>query len=222
MAGFYKHLDTLISSQTLNIPYEGNPLGLPDSLALAACGGAFTAACNTTNIAQFKTTVNQKGAPLYGTEFNWQQPFDFLDGWYQNFGTLVNYTYVQAHQTYFNPDGTIQAIADLTNLSRTSYNATLYYDDNVFQARVSAAFRSKYIPNGGINPGGLNDELVQKASLNIDFSSSYKFNDNLTFSLEALNLTDQHSTQYVDSVGQRDYYDHATGREFFVGVRYSY
>jgi TonB-dependent receptor len=222
VAGFYKHLDTLISSQTLNIPYKDNPLGLPDSLALSACGGTFTAACNTTNIAQFKTTINQKGAPLYGTEINWQQPFDFLDGWMQNLGFLANYTYVQAQQTYFNPDGTIQAIADLPNLSRDSYNATLYYDDTVFQARVSASARTKFIPTGGVNPGGLNDVIVQEGSINVDASTSYKYNDALTFSLEALNLTNQHSTQYVDSVGQRDYYDHATGRQFFVGVRYSY
>jgi TonB-dependent receptor len=222
VAGFYKHLDTLISTQTLNIPYAGNPFGLPDSLALAACGGAFTAACNTTNIAQFKSTINQKGAPLYGTEINWQQPFTFLDGWEQNFGVLGNVTYVQAQQTYFNPDGTIQAIADLPYLSRTSYNATLYYDDSVFQARISAAFRSKYLPStASVNPGGLNDLIVQKASLNIDFSTSYKIDDNITLSLEALNLSDQHSTQYVDSVGQRDYYDHATGRQFFLGVRYT-
>ena len=174
VAFFYKHLDDLIVTQTLNIPYEGNPFGLPDSLALAACGGTFTQACNTTNIAQFKSTINQKGSPLYGTEINWQQPFNFLPDFWSNFGYLGNVTFVQAQQTYYNPDGTVQAIADLTNLSRTSYNSTLYYDDSVFQARVSAAFRSKYIPNGGVNPGGLNDVTVARSTLNVDFSSSYK------------------------------------------------
>ncbi|HEX3756310.1 MAG TPA: TonB-dependent receptor [Rhizomicrobium sp.] len=219
---FYKHLDDLIVSQTVNIPYENNPFGLPDSLALAACGGAYTQACNTTNIAQFKSNVNQKGSPLYGTEINWQQPFSFLPDFWDNFGFLGNVTFVQARQTYYNPDGTVQAIADLTNLSRTSYNATLYYDDSVFQARISAAFRSKYIPNGGVNPGGINDVIINRETLNFDFSSSYKFDDNFTVTLEGLNLTNQHATQYVDSVGQRDYYDHQTGREINVGLRYNY
>jgi TonB-dependent receptor len=166
--------------------------------------------------------VNQKGSPLYGTEINWQQPFSFLPDFWDNFGFLGNVTFVQARQTYYNPDGTVQAIADLTNLSRTSYNATLYYDDSVFQARISAAFRSKYIPNGGVNPGGINDVIINRETLNFDFSSSYKFDDNFTVTLEGLNLTNQHATQYVDSVGQRDYYDHQTGREINVGLRYNY
>ncbi|HEY2008910.1 MAG TPA: TonB-dependent receptor [Rhizomicrobium sp.] len=222
IAFFYKHLDDLIVTQTVNVPYEGNPFGLPDSLALAACGGVYTQACNPTNIAQFKSTINQKGSPLYGTEINWEQPFTFLPDFWSNFGYLGNVTFVQAQQTYLNPDGTVQAIADLTNLSRTSFNSTLYYDDSVFQARISAAFRSKYIPNGGVNPGGLNDVTIARATLNVDFSSSYKINDEFTVSAEALNLTNQPSTQYVDSVGRRDYYNHYTGREFMAGVRFNY
>ena len=171
IAFFYKHLDDLIVSQTVNIPYANNPFGIPDSLALAACGGAYTAACNTSNIAQFKSNINQKGSPLYGTEINWQQQFNFLDGWASNFGALGNVTFVQARQTYLNPDGTVQAIADLTNLSlHQLQRARLYYDDSIFQARVSAAFRSRFIPNGGVNPGGINDVIIQKASLNIDAS----------------------------------------------------
>ncbi|HEX4271982.1 MAG TPA: TonB-dependent receptor [Rhizomicrobium sp.] len=222
VAFFYKHLDDLIVTQTVNVPYEGNPFGLPDSLALAACGGAYTQACNPTNIAQFKSTINQKGSPLYGTEINWQQPFNFLPDFWSNFGYLGNVTFVQAQQTYLNPDGTVQAIADLTNLSRTSFNSTLYYDDSVFQARISAAFRSKYIPNAGVNPGGLNDVTVARPTLNVDFSSSYKVNDEFTLTAEALNLTNQPSTQYVDSVGRRDYYNHYTGREIMAGVRFNY
>ncbi len=222
IAFFYKHLDDLIVTQTVNVPYEGNPFGLPDSLALAACGGAFTQACNPTNIAQFKSTINQKGSPLYGTEINWQQPFNFLPDFWSNFGYLGNVTFVQAQQTYLNPDGTVQAIADLNNLSRTSFNSTLYYDDSVFQARISAAFRSKYIPNAGVNPGGLNDVTVARPTLNVDFSSSYKIDDQFTLTGEALNLTNQPSTQYVDSVGRRDYYNHYTGREFMAGVRFNY
>src|SRR6201999_2201593 len=121
--------------------------------------------------------------------------FSFLPDWWGNFGYLANATFVQARQTYLNPDGTVQAIADLTNLSRTSFNSTLYYDDSVFQARISAAFRSKYIPNAGVNPGGLNDVIVARSTLNVDFSSSYKVNDSFTVTAEGLNLTNQPSTQ---------------------------
>ena len=222
VAFFYKHIDDLVTSLVQNIPYAGNPYGLPTSLAQAACGGAFTSACNDGLIWQFTTPANQKGSPLYGTEFNWQQPFDFLPHPFDSFGFLGNVTFVQARQTYLNADGSIQAIADLQNLSRTSYNATFYYDDGTFQGRVSGAFRSKYIPNGGINPGNLNDVLINGSTFNLDTSASYKWDDNFTLTFEGLNLTNQHQYQYADSIGQRVYFDHQTGREFFFGLRYSY
>src|SRR5262249_17765612 len=128
----------------------------------------------------------------------------------------------QAQQNYFNTDGSLFAKLDLQGLSRTSYNATFYYDDSIFQARVTAAFRSKYIPQGGTNPGNLNDVLINAATLNIDASASYKWDDNFTLTFDAINLTNQQQFQYADSIGQRLYFDHQTGRNFFVGLRYAY
>ena len=222
IAGFYKHIDDFVTSLNESIPYENNPFGLPDSLALAACGGVFTGSCNPTIPWLFTTPVNQKGSPLYGVEINWQQPLDFLPEPFNNMGILANVTYVQAQQTYFNANGTIQAIADLQNLSRRSANATIYYDDGTFQARISGSYRSKYIPNGGINPGNLNDISVNGATFNLDASSTYRFDENFSVLFQALNLTNQFQYQYVDSVGQRLLYNHQTGREFFLGLSYNY
>jgi len=219
-AFFYKHIDTLIQTITSQVPYANNPLGLPTSLVVAACGTSYGAACNENLIWNFSQPINSKGSPLYGTEINWQQPFDFLPDFWSNFGVLGNVTFVQAKQYYLNANGSVNTYADLNNLSRTSWNATLYYDDTVFQARIAGAFRSKYIV--GINPGSLNDQLINAPTFNLDFSSSYKWNDNLTFSLEAVNLTNQGQNQYTDSIGLRPYVLHYTGREFFAGVRYTY
>ena len=219
-AFFYKHIDTLIQTITSQVPFAGNALGLPVSLVVAACGTSYGAACNENLIWNFSQPINSKGSPLYGTEINWQQPFDFLPDFWSNFGVLGNVTFVQAKQYYLNANGTVNTYADLNNLSRTSFNATFYYDDSVFQARIAGAFRSKYIVS--INPGSLNDQLINAPTFNLDFSSSYKFNDNFTFSLEAVNLTNQGQNQYTDSIGQRPYVLHYTGREFFAGVRYTY
>jgi len=219
-AFFYKHIDTLIQTVTSQVPYAGNPLGLPTSLVQAACGTSYGTACNENLIWNFSQPINSKGSPLYGTEINWQQTFDFLPGFWSNFGVLNNVTFVQAKQYYLNSNGTVNTYADLNNLSRTSFNSTFYYDDSVFQARVAGSFRSKYIVS--INPGSLNDQLINAPTFNLDFSSSYKWNDSLTFSLEAVNLTNQGQNQYTDSIGQRPYVLHYTGREFFAGVRYTY
>ena len=226
VAFFYKHLDSLIQTVRQSIPFSQNTDGVPVNLVQPACGAAYVAppgtGCNENAIWLFSKPINSKGAPLYGTEISWQQPFDFLPDPFSNFGFTGNVTFVQATQTYYNTDGSVLTKADLTGLSRTSWAATLYYDDGRFEARSSASFRSHYIPQSGVNPGNLNDFIVNSSTLNIDASASYKINDNLTATFDAINLTNQQTFQYADSVGQRLYYNHYTGRNFFLGVRYSY
>jgi iron complex outermembrane receptor protein len=222
MAFFYKHIDTLIANQNTNTAFTGNPFSIPTSIALAACGGSFTSFCDPSQPANFSFKVNQKGSPLYGTEINWQQPFDFLPDFWADFGVLGNVTFVQARQNYLAANGTIQAVADLENMSRTSWNGTFYYDDSVFQARISAAFRSKYLDSSGVNPGNNNDLRLIAGSLNWDASASYKIDDNFTITAQGINLSNEPVISYLDSVGQR--LNHASwyGREFYLGLHYSY
>ena len=226
VAFFYKHLDTLIQTLRQNIPFNTNTDGVPNSLAIAGCGVAYVAppasGCNEAAIWSFTKPINSKGAPLYGTEISWQQPFDFLPDPFSNFGFDGNVTFVQAQQTYYNADGSVFAKTDLTGLSRTSYSTTLYYDDSVLEVRGTASFRSKYIPNGGINPGNLNDFEITTSTLNVDASAMYRIDDHFTVTFDGINVTNQPSTQLVDLVGQRLYYNHYTGTNYFAGLRYSY
>ncbi len=60
------------------------------------------------------------------------------------------------------------------------------------------------------------------STLNVDFSSSYNINENLSVSLEALNLTDEVDDQWVDSTGNRLSYYHHQGTTYFVGARFKY
>ena len=228
-AFFYKHLDNIEPGQNLFGPFATNPLGIPSSVLLSFCGGVFTATCNDTNTnTTYSTTVSQKGGPLYGLELDLQQPFDFLPHPFDNFGFLGNVTFVQARQNFILVPATatapaITTVNDLTGLSRTTWNATLYYDDTVFEARVSAAFRSKFLVSAGPTAGlSINDSQVQAASLNIDASMSYKLDDNFSIDLQGINLTEQGLYQYNDTIGQRPLVYYQSGAEFFAGVRYNY
>ena len=114
----------------------------------------------------------------------------------------------------------VVASTDLTGLSKNSFNATLYFDNKTFSARVAAAYRSDYLTTV---PGRNGNDVEGTAStLNVDFSSSYNINENLSVSLEALNLTDEVDDQWVDSVGNRLSYYHHQGRTYFVGARFKY
>ena len=157
---------------------------------------------------------------------SYQQPFTFLPGLWSSFGTILNYTAVESEITYLTVPAppaapVLTAVTDdLTGLSKNAFNATLYFDNKVFSARVSAAYRSDYLTTV---PGRNSNDVEGTAStMNIDFSSSYNINDNFTVSLEALNLTDEVQDQWVDSNGDRLSYYHHQGRQFFLGARFKY
>lgn len=234
IAGFWKHIDTFIQSQQTSGTAANNPFGLDMAAFVSACGGTgvdWSTVTNTYCIANnrasmlwtYSATVNAKGAPLYGTEINWQQPFTFLPAPFDYFGFNANFTYVQAQQTYYGSDGvTVIMKDDLTNLSRVSYNGTLYYDDQVFQARITGAFRSHYLINSNIASNNNNYGIYSKSTFNLDASMSYKYSDEIMLTLDALNLTNQGSNIYADKFAQRSYQFHKTGRVLFAGIKYTY
>lgn len=223
LAVFYKDVGTFVQTIRETGPFAANPLGLPDSLALTACGveaGDSTAAAECLADWQFNIPSNTPGGDLKGFEVGYQQPFSFLPGIWRDFGALINYTYVESKIRYLNSDGTVAAETDLTGLSQDAFNATLYYDNNVFSARVSAAYRDRYLTTV---PGRNGNDVEGTAStLTVDAAASWKLNDSLTLTLEALNLTDEFQDQWVDSVGDRLSYYHHTGRQYFVGARYRF
>ncbi|MEI9886243.1 MAG: TonB-dependent receptor [Rhizomicrobium sp.] len=223
-AFFYKKIGTYIQSFSATQagtvafapPFGGVPVTIDPAAFTAACGGAV--GCTPAATWTFSESINTPGGTLDGVEINWQQPFDFLPHPLDSFGFLGNVTYVDS--SIVNGTGTSAPRTILSGQSRLNYNATLYYDDSVFQGRVSAAYRSRYLTS---NPGRNGNDIEGTAgTFNLDASASYRWDENFTLTLEALNLTNQFQDQYVDSVGQRLSVSHQTGREFYVGLRYAY
>ncbi len=215
---FYKDIESFVQTIRETRPFTDNPLGLPDSVAVAACGAV--AGCSPSSDWQFNLPANTPGGDLKGFEISYQQPFSFLPGIWSNFGTVLNYTGVESEIDYLNATGAVTATADLTGLSKRAYNATLYFDNKVFSARLAAAFRSDYLTTVPGRNG--NDVEGTAETFNLDFSSSYTIGDNFTLTLEALNLTDEVDDQWVDSVGNRLSYYHFQGRQYFLGGRFKF
>ncbi len=109
---------------------------------------------------------------------------------------------------------------DLTGLSESAYNATLYWENEVFGARISAAYRDDYLTTV---PGRNNNDVEGTIeTLNLDFSATWTVMPDLDITLEALNLTDEFQDQYVGSQGDRLSYYHHQGRQFLLGARYKF
>jgi len=170
---------------------------------------------------QVSAPVNTNGGKLSGIELNYQQPFTFLSGIGRNFGVLLNYTFVKSKIEYLiTPTSNSTITDDLLNLSPNSANATLYYDDGKFGARISAAYRDGYLTRV---PGQNNNDVEGKnGTLNVDAQISYKIGKNLEVSLEMINLTNQANDQFISRARNSVVVNNVTGREVLFGFRYVY
>jgi iron complex outermembrane recepter protein len=161
--------------------------------------------------------VNGEGGDLKGIEIQYQQPFTFLPGVLKNFGFLGNLTLLDSEVNY----GTAAApLRDqLTGLSKTGFNTTLYYEDSKFSARVSGAYRSSFLTRVPGQNG--NDIEGTRATFNVDAAMSYAITDKIRVTVEGINLTDEIRAQFVDSVGDRPVTFNHTGRTVLVGARFT-
>ncbi len=209
LALFYKDIDSFVQTTRQTGTFDQNPFGLPESLRPA----------NTSpqDDWQFTLPVNTPGGPLKGYEISFQKPFSGLPGLLANTGIQLNHTHVESTIDYLTATGALAARENLTGLSKNAYNATLYYEDERFGARVSVSNRDDYLTNVPGRDG--NNVEGTKGTTTVDMSASYKLNDKVDFTLEGLNLTNEWNDQWVDSIGDRVNVYHQTGRVYILGVR---
>lgn len=224
-----------IKSFPLSSSFQGTyaQSGLPNSiltpgtpLHTAVVGGT-----NPTVPIEFRTSINGPGANLKGVEFALQLPFDiFTEGFFGNFGFLGNVTLVDSDVDYTlstaatalngsgNPVSGPATVFSrpLLDLAKTSANATVYYEDSRFSARVSLAYRDGYLDS---TSGNLNIFEGYTSTMNLDASIRYKITESVEVSLEGTNLTDEYRERFVDDLSPRAYENNHFGRVILAGVR---
>lgn len=222
---FQKDIESHI--QTIRTTPIFTEIGLPVQLVIDACNvqgaslGGYGAACNENEQWNYSVAANGPGGDLDGFEISYQQPFTFLPGIFSNFGFIGSYTSVDSDLAYLSPTGEVQAVLPLIDLSDESSSATLYYEDDKFSGRVSLATRSGYLTTPVGRDG--NEMEGTEGTTNVDASFGYQLNDNVKFTFEALNLTEEVDDQWVGSENDsRLSYYHTTGRQYYLGVQYKY
>jgi TonB-dependent receptor len=153
-----------------------------------------------------KVTVN-------GIEAGFQTAFTFLPAPYNGFGALVNATYQDA-DGYKNQNPVTLEWMPFPGLSKTSYNYSLYFENERFSARASYNWRQKWLVNP-LGRGSLPEYTEDFGSL--DGSISVTIIPDVTVFLEAINLLDddriEHNSPYR-RIGNETY-----GQRYFLGVR---
>jgi TonB-dependent receptor len=210
---FYKDVTTYIQNLTHIAPYAST--GLPASL-LDHTGVSVNDDFSISSI------VNAPGGPVRGLEFSFDQPLKFLPGRWSGLGVAASYTLASSNINYqtTTATGTSTINADLLNLSRQAYTAAVYYNRGPWQARLSTSYRDRYltsVPGAfGADAGGVDPAPRWDASI------GYKVNTRLILSVEAMNMTNAPSETW-DHRAAHLMGDHSlSGRQFYLGLRYSY
>jgi TonB-dependent receptor len=155
--------------------------------------------------------TNQSPMTVTGFEFNIQQNFDFLPGFWKNFGGAFNYSY-----TKIDGKDTAGNKITLPSVSENNLNVIGYYESDKFGVRLVYNWRDKYDLAAGNSFVG--DARTVKARSQLDASASYNVTDDLTVSVDAFNLTDATRSEYENDpmLPRRIDYD---GRTYQVTLR---
>ncbi|WP_229779269.1 TonB-dependent receptor [Pseudomonas matsuisoli] len=142
---------------------------------------------------------NGDSAKLYGLELAYSQKFDWLPAPWN--GVLLG-----ANVTLSKSDATIEGQGakrsiDMPNQSDTVGNFMVGWENDRFNMRVAANYKSKYL----MEVAGIQDEALDLYSddqMFVDFKAGYFLTPNLQLTFEAQNITDEH---YYTYAGRRSY-----------------
>ncbi|AWH34505.1 TonB-dependent receptor [Stenotrophomonas sp. SAU14A_NAIMI4_8] len=213
LALFHKDIESFVQGTSTVMPFTAS--GLPASL-LDGTG------VSPNEDFTFTRPLNTPGGDLKGAEFNYVQPFSFLPGRWSNLGLQLNYTWVDSQIQYLTSTGAASLKTDLTGLSKNAYNSTLFYEGEKLGARVSYTHRDGYYTQVPASVQGFSFHGMDAVDT-VDASISWKIDDQLEISLEAINLTNETSNEWVGTTAWKLPLTYTqTGREYLVGLRYKF
>jgi TonB-dependent receptor len=211
VAYFYKDIESFIQRVTEQVPYRD--LGLPDSLL----DGTPASPTDIFTVGRFQNTP---GGPLKGFELNAQVQFDFLPGFWSNFGVLGNFTKADADIEYFISATSPPVTAQLVGMSPKTASGTLFYENDKFSVRTTASYRDKFFRAIPASPGS--DVRGDLSSTFVDAQASWYVNDNLTLILEAQNITGERSTLYIDDTREDTLFQTEIGTTYTLGATFKF
>lgn len=154
------------------------------------------------------SALNTK-ARVRGVELQYVQDIGY------GFGANVNYTYADGKETGKAPSSACADLNDchMIGTSKNSYNASVFYENDKFSARLNYSFRSAFL-----NGLDRNSAIYQDDVETVSASLNYNLTENFTLSLEGKDLNDPLLKSYATTKDQpRAFYKN--GKQIFFGIR---
>ena len=221
LAGFYKKLKSYIYNQINgNFDFSDFAATLPP--------GYFGPGVTPDLTGSFSQPVNGSGGDLKGVELAVSVPGELFTATLNGFGTILSISRTSSGITIQDPPGnnflTGNGLGNipLPGLSKTVWNATVYYERAGFSARVATRARSKYI---GEVTNFANDRSFKyvKGDQITDAQLGYEWSEGRLSGVSILaqvnNLTNEPYVAYaVSETRQQDFQQY--GRQFLLGINY--
>lgn len=186
VAGFYKKLHDFVTygTDTVNLPFQ------------------FTNGSSLTQEVAITQWMNTSKATIEGAEIGWQQFFKFLPDPFDGLGIDFNYTYISSESPgdlSYDIYGRKITGLPVDFLSRDNINISGMYEKGPVSLRLAYTWRSKYL----INPSGISGTYTNPSGATVayslpqyndafgqlDASVTYRFTPDISFQVQAVNLT---------------------------------
>lgn len=184
---FFKDIDGTIGTETaFDAIFNPNATGADGSQ------GSFVDVIRPTNV---------KGGEIKGVEVALQHNFDNLPGFLSGLGTILNYTYQEGERDltfnipgFLRDDGPIEFPLNFRQLSKNSYNVTLFYEQERFEARLRYTYRDAFLRFESRDiANGFPLYQDDRGQLNGNFA--FNITDNFTLTLSGINLTKERNDE---------------------------
>ncbi|WP_371397560.1 TonB-dependent receptor [Fretibacter rubidus] len=192
----------------------------------------------------FRTKRNGEGAfTQTGVEAAFQYDlaqFEDRLGWMSGFGVIANYTYqkqggsandfasnfrrIGGNRNIFGNLGVADPQLRIAqdNLSKNSYNATLFYDKYGLSARARYTWRSSYTLPASVESFKAGAPLIYSDRGQLNANVTYDFSDNLSVGIEGVNLLQADQEQYCIKNNTLLCFNGFTDRRLIAGVNYKF
>lgn len=159
------------------------------------------------SLVEITKAINGLEANVYGAELQTQFKFDFIDGFFSDFGIYANYTYTHS-EAFINkrypandPEAVVVFGEDDLSLYADSLeketitlpgqamhtaNLALFYDSENLYVKLMANYHDDFLYELGADPDL--DEFYDEA-LRLDFTANFAVNDNLKIFADVNNIT---------------------------------
>ena len=143
---------------------------------------------------EVESFANGGSADIKGVEMSFQTPFTFLPPPFNDFGAMVNYTYIDSE--FIDSSGNANPFP---GTSENTYNAVLFYERGGFSTRFAYNFRDDYLFEPSSAADGSNNEFVEGAG-RLDIGVRYRWESGFRVALDLINVTEEQVYIYYDVI----------------------